>query len=206
MSTHARPEPTDDEQALAALLKRIDALCAELQDTREPINNVEAGVQLVVAGGDSAEVASNLRAASHARELREAILKVAIEQLAKEAAALDFKIKDRRPPTWGNQIRNWDMAPGSAAMFIHDVYARELALEVARRSEEERSARYDRALVKYKRLRGEHEHLVGSRNQIAFEPITAGMTDEEMADLNPPGQIKEGYTVTARRAGKELPV
>jgi hypothetical protein len=194
-----------DQQKLAALLEQIDGLCVELEDARAPRDNVSAGVELVIAGEDSNEVASRLRAASHAKELRESILKVAIESLARDAVALDAKVKGRRTPTFGNQFRNWMMAPGTVNQFLGDVFARELALEVARRSEAEQNARYDRAMAKYKKLRGEYEHTVGSGGVAGWDPLTHGMTPEEMADLNPPGNIKGGYTVIGRKSGSEVP-
>jgi hypothetical protein len=128
--THAKPEtPTDDQVRLNELLECIDDLCRELSAAQEPMDAVSEGAERVIKGESPAKVASELRALSHAKDLRIAITKDAIDRLAFEAADVDAQVRVRDVPSmFSNQLRIWIGTTPTAGSFVavlDDVHARQ---------------------------------------------------------------------------------
>jgi hypothetical protein len=177
------------------LYERIDLLCADLQAAQQPAENVEAGTARVLSGEDPATVASELRALSQAKDLRVAIASQAIEALCTDAAELEAERRGRKVP--GNLrhrvivIEGVPASADAAKARIDDAFHRDELREQEVAERRERDERYEAAKQKYNKAKREYEAAGG--DAYVFNALEHGLTEQDMDDLNPGGQLAGRY-------------
>ena len=176
--------------ALRKIYKQIDALCIDAREAAAPADNVGTGVQRVLAGEDPTAVASELRAASHAKDLRVAITSQAIDKLTDAAAALEAGVRNRKVPML-RAAGGLPTGADSVKELIDNAFAREDANRAAGQRRRDQEKAYDDAMAAYQKAKRAYERKRGSGAMSGFNPAEH-LTTEQMDALHPAGGIAGG--------------
>jgi hypothetical protein len=171
--------------ALKKIYRQIDALCIDAREAATPADNVGTGVERVLKGEDPAAVATELRAITHARELRCEIIRAAIDKLAGAAVKLEAKARNREVPAL--RAAGPPLSADHLKQLIDDAFNLQARRNAEVRERREREERYDAAKAKYTTAKRAYEAQCGSGAMRGFNPFEHGLTEDDMDALNPAG-------------------
>lgn len=119
------------------------------------------------------------------------IIRQAIDKLAGAAVELEAEARQRQVPTL--RAAGLPLSAEDLKERIDAAFNMQSRRDAEVREQREREQRYDAAKAKYSAARSAYERDRGSGAMSGFNPLEHGLTVEDMDDLNPGGQLSEGY-------------